>query len=227
MYWSPMVRLQNKPQPTVDVTMLMVLDTDLTSISVMLFSMPLPMSTPENVAATMIRKMVWSIPTIPLVDTKALSDSVPVSMLVLPNIVVNNPLKPLAKLRPSPAAAPPICAIMSGCENSATIPPSNADRKSVCIAVIFKAIQTPVNTGMSNSQADMLNEEEMDCVNSFMEIVPVASCVKLNIRNIINVITNAGMVVIIMYLIWVNNGVPVLEDARTVVSDRGDILSPK
>ena len=36
-----------------------------------------------------------------------------------------------------------------------------------------------------------------------------------------------GTVVIIMYRIWVNKSVPAMADARLVVSDKGDILSPK
>ena len=36
-----------------------------------------------------------------------------------------------------------------------------------------------------------------------------------------------GTVVISMYLIWVKRGVPEADDARTVVSESGEILSPK
>ena len=36
-----------------------------------------------------------------------------------------------------------------------------------------------------------------------------------------------GIVVIIMYLIWVKSGVPLEEEASTVVSESGDTLSPK
>ena len=38
---------------------------------------------------------------------------------------------------------------------------------------------------------------------------------------------NDGTVVTIMKRMWVNNGVPAEDEARTVVSDRGDTLSPK
>ena len=46
-------------------------------------------------------------------------------------------------------------------------------------------------------------------------------------RKMTIVMVKAGTVVIVMYLMWVNRGVPQSEDARTVVSDKGDILSPK
>ena len=36
-----------------------------------------------------------------------------------------------------------------------------------------------------------------------------------------------GIVVYIMYLIWLNKSVPAIAGARFVVSDKGDILSPK
>ena len=49
----------------------------------------------------------------------------------------------------------------------------------------------------------------------------------LTARKTINEITNDGIVVIIIFLICVNRGVPEDEEARTVVSERGDTLSPK
>lgn len=47
------------------------------------------------------------------------------------------------------------------------------------------------------------------------------------IRNINRVIIIDGIVVIIKYLICSNRGVPEEDEAITVVSDKGDILSPK
>ena len=50
---------------------------------------------------------------------------------------------------------------------------------------------------------------------------------RLTKRNTSIAITNDGIVVTIMNLICVKSDVPADEDARTVVSDSGDILSPK
>ena len=47
------------------------------------------------------------------------------------------------------------------------------------------------------------------------------------IKNIINVMIMDGMVVYIMYLICVIKSVPAIAGAKFVVSERGDILSPK
>jgi hypothetical protein len=49
----------------------------------------------------------------------------------------------------------------------------------------------------------------------------------LTTRKISNEMMNDGTVVIIIYLICVKRGVSADEDARTVVSDNGDTLSPK
>ena len=43
----------------------------------------------------------------------------------------------------------------------------------------------------------------------------------------ISVIVKDGIVVYIIYLMWVNKSVPTIAGARLVVSDNGDILSPK
>ena len=47
------------------------------------------------------------------------------------------------------------------------------------------------------------------------------------IVKISNVMTMAGTVVAVIYRMCLNSGVPVTDEARTVVSERGDILSPK
>lgn len=52
-------------------------------------------------------------------------------------------------------------------------------------------------------------------------------CVKPAMVKIINVITIDGIVVSIIYRIWENKGVCVTEEANTVVSESGEILSPK
>ena len=52
-------------------------------------------------------------------------------------------------------------------------------------------------------------------------------CVRLAMRNMMHAIVMDGTVVMSIYRICVNRGVSVTDDASTVVSERGDILSPK
>ena len=54
-----------------------------------------------------------------------------------------------------------------------------------------------------------------------------AACIRLATKKMISAMTNDGTVVTAMNLICVNRGVPAEEEASTVVSDRGEILSPK
>ena len=61
----------------------------------------------------------------------------------------------------------------------------------------------------------------------FLASVAVASCAKPATVKIVSVMIMDGTVVIIIYLICLNKGVSVTEEARTVVSESGDILSPK
>ena len=56
---------------------------------------------------------------------------------------------------------------------------------------------------------------------------PVVSNVKPQMKKMINVIVKVGMVVIIIYRMCVNKSVPAMAGAKFVVSDSGDILSPK
>ena len=50
---------------------------------------------------------------------------------------------------------------------------------------------------------------------------------KPRIKNIINAINKLGPVVHIICLMWVKRSVPAIAGAKFVVSDKGDILSPK
>ena len=56
--------------------------------------------------------------------------------------------------------------------------------------------------------------------------LPVGTVSPITVNAMI-AMTNDGTVVISIYLICVNRGVSAMDDASTVVSDRGDILSPK
>ena len=59
---------------------------------------------------------------------------------------------------------------------------------------------------------------------SVAELLPIQMPASENITRVMNMV---GPVVIIMYRICVNNGVPLTDDASIVVSLSGDILSPK
>ena len=95
------------------------------------------------------------------------------------------------------------------------------------IAGTLRAISNPVSTGTRSNQGDILKVD--DRLEEKSAIIPTSEvlCMRLTTRNTIDVITNEGTVVIIMNLICVKSGVPAEEDARTVVSDNGDTLSPK
>ena len=76
--------LQKRPVPTVDVTIPVLPEMLLVSMSVRLWSMPLPVRSPPKVTEQMIRKMVLSIPVIPLVEIRESSSGLPVDMPVGP-----------------------------------------------------------------------------------------------------------------------------------------------
>ena len=91
----------------------------------------------------------------------------------------------------------------------------------------FREIKKPVIIGTINSQSEILKLTFSDAANS--AICPESFDVLVNpaMVNIVRVIKIEGTVVNIIYRICENNGVCVTEEARTVVSDRGEILSPK
>lgn len=84
MYWSPVVRLKNIPEHTVEPTTLTVRCAIRKNNCEMAVSIPLPYITPPKHIAQIINQMVSIIPPIPLVATKSLSWAFPVSMAVSP-----------------------------------------------------------------------------------------------------------------------------------------------
>ena len=89
------------------------------------------------------------------------------------------------------------------------------------------AISTPVNSGTSSNHGLMT---KVPCSPSANEAVcddPTAVWFRLTTRNTTSAMTNDGTVVIIIYRICLNSGTSPTDDANTVVSDSGDILSPK
>ena len=81
--------------------------------------------------------------------------------------------------------------------------------------------------GTINNHGVMVKRSCNDAVTSAICCVSFTSFINPAIVKIINVITIDGMVVISMYRMCVKRGVLVVEAANIVVSDRGDILSPK
>ena len=91
----------------------------------------------------------------------------------------------------------------------------------------FLAINIPVTTGTISSQSEILKLSFNEAANSAICPDAFGVCVKPAMVKIINVITIDGIVVSIIYRIWENKGVCVTEEANTVVSESGEILSPK
>ena len=85
---------------------------------------------------------------------------------------------------------------------------------------------TPMGT--KNSQPLILNfSEMMPCNANTLSASPSPPWTNPTIRNTINAIDILGTVVQSMCLICVNKSVPAIAGAKLVVSERGDILSPK
>lgn len=99
MNWSPVVKLRNSPESTVEVTRLVQFRMNDIKALVMLLTMPAAtMALPKKTEQRM-SQMVLSIPTIPPVDTSWLSDSLPVSTAVEPKYVIDKPfISPCAPL---------------------------------------------------------------------------------------------------------------------------------
>ena len=81
--------------------------------------------------------------------------------------------------------------------------------------------------GTRNNQGVMLNVSLMLLKRLLTSVSPVVLIVRLIIVKTIKVIVMVGIVVIAIYLIWVNISVPAIAGAKFVVSLKGDILSPK
>ena len=103
----------------------------------------------------------------------------------------------------------------------------NAAAKSVMMAGNLRAISRPVMSGTMSNHAEMLNV----CCRLFsMVIVSVRVAVE-PLRPTMVKTTSAmmsdGVVVSIMYFMWVKSGTSAVDEASTVVSLIIDILSPK
>ena len=107
------------------------------------------------------------------------------------------------------------------------IKPSRELIANVICVFMRKAIKIPVIMGIINTHGVILN---VDC----NAVIISSECVALFVSDVSptmvyinNAIIIAGDEVSIKYLIWVNNSTLQDDDAKTVVSERGETLSPK
>ena len=91
MYWSAVVMLRNKPEATVEETILTQLLAKRVNTPVILSNIPPAVMAPPKHMAQIINQMVSSMPDMPLVAIKSLISAFPVSKLVLPNKMLNAP----------------------------------------------------------------------------------------------------------------------------------------
>lgn len=229
--WSAAVALKKMPETTVEATNpTRVLVSGMTRLT-MLASIPLAFSTPPKQMAQRIIHTVLSIPAMPRVANRSLTGLKPLSMAVEPKQLTIAPLNktrieddaPVMPFLPMPLTSARMC----GWKITANIIAITEDAKSTMMAGIFLYIIHPVAIGTSKSQRLRLNFEDKAKVKAEVSIDAAEGTRKPAVRKMINVMVKEGTVVIVMYLICVNNGVPQSEEARTVVSDNGDILSPK
>lgn len=85
MYWSAVVRLRNKPEATVEETILTQLLANRVNKDVILSSIPPAVMAPPKHMAQMMSQIVSSIPDMPRVAINSLISALPASKLVLPN----------------------------------------------------------------------------------------------------------------------------------------------
>ena len=83
IYWSPVVRLKNIPEHTLEATTLTVRRAIRMKSCEIAVSIPLPYITPPKHMAQMMSQIVPIMPPIPLVVTKLFNNSLPVSMELL------------------------------------------------------------------------------------------------------------------------------------------------
>ena len=119
-----------------------------------------------------------------------------------------------------------ICATRAGCQITATSAAISAARKSTTIAGQRRAIMIPVSTGTSSIQGEMRNVSFNSSRKATFPL-PETSIIRPATVKITSEMQNVGIVVVIMKRICVNSGVPETLEAKTVVSDSGESLSPK
>ena len=121
----------------------------------------------------------------------------------------------------------PMLSMMSGWKISPKTAAMRLDRARTARAGIFLAIIMAVASGTAISHGDRLNRELS--TSEYSETIDAWSpvCDRPSTRKITRVIVMEGTVVNSMYRMWVKRGTLHIDEAITVVSDRGEILSPK
>ena len=111
---------------------------------------------------------------------------------------------------------------------TARIPPNSAPNKIVGIGGTFLYAIANTTASGSNAQGVTLNAESRVVFSTPSAALSAATSAPNPIEaNIISAIKNDGKVVHAICWMCVNRSVPTTAGARFVVSDRGDILSPK
>ena len=120
-----------------------------------------------------------------------------------------------------------ISLIICGWNTIANKAPNATPAINAGIAGVFLIISATTNIGTKKRKILILNFELSEISNSFIFWVVVVSIYRPIKKKIINVITKLGIVVYIIYLIWEKRSLDAIAAAKLVVSDNGDILSPK
>ena len=108
------------------------------------------------------------------------------------------------------------------------MPPNRTPPKRDGIAGTFRMIIATTANGTRNNQGVILNVESNATKMSLIwSTFPSGLVENPQMRKTIKVIIMEGTVVHIMYFMCVNRSVPAIAGAKLVVSERGDILSPK
>ena len=81
--------------------------------------------------------------------------------------------------------------------------------------------------GTRNNHGLMLNAPSMAANLSEISGEPDEVMLNPMIKNAIKAMVIEGMVVMSMYLMWSNKSAPAMAEAKFVVSESGEILSPK
>ena len=224
MYWSAVQVLRNKPDTTVDDTMLTRVLANFVNTFVILSNMPPAVMAPPKHMAQIINQMVSIMPDMPRVAINSLICSFPASKLVLVKRMVMTPLIMVNTLFP---ASPAISTNKFGWKKTAKTAANAVETNNVMIEGTFLAIIMAVANGTSISHPEIWNLLSNAWVNSAICPVSAASCDNPAIVKMTSVINNDGIVVNSKYRMCEKIGLPVTEAANTVVSERGETLSPK
>ena len=119
-----------------------------------------------------------------------------------------------------------ICDNSDGCHTTATTAAIKAARNSTTMAGQRRAIITPVSTGTNSSHGE-IKKVLSNWFRKFISPLPDTFITKPATVKMSSETQNVGIVVFIIYRICVKRGVPETLEARTVVSDNGESLSPK